>query len=71
MLSAQVLTLIWFLNELFLGVILDVIALALLSIVVVATLTATISAMGNLVLVIESRWVVDRQILYLLRFLDK
>ena len=71
MLSAQVLTLIWFLNVLFLGVILDVIALALLSIVVVATLTATISAMGNLVLVIESLWVVDRQILYLLRFLDK
>ena len=31
MLSAQVLTLIWFLNALFLGVILDVIALELLT----------------------------------------
>ena len=71
MLSAQVPTLIWFSNALFLGVILDVIALALLTHVVKATLVATISAMGAHVLVMKSQRVVDRQILYLLRFLDK
>ena len=67
MLSAQVLTLIWFLNVLFLGVILDVIALALLTQMVGVTL----SSMGAHVLVMKPLWVVDRQILYLLRFLDK
>ena len=71
MLSAQVPTLIWFSNALFLEVILDVIASALLTNVVRALLVATISAMGNHALVMTSVGVVDRQILYLLRFLVK